>query len=114
MMQNHIVRKMCTSAAAGTEYMSQYGLTYGKVVSRMHWLSAPTMMACVGSVLAFQQADKQNKGTWMFRHKSLGLLTGLLVAPRLVPKLRAVNPGMLPGSTYLEHIGAKVRGSVGS
>merc|ERR1711862_159541 len=35
------------------------------------------------------QSPKEEKGAWMFRHKSLGLLTGLVVAPRL--GYRALN-----------------------
>jgi cytochrome b561 len=30
-----------------------------------------------------QEAPKQEKGKWMWRHKSLGLLTGFLVLPRV-------------------------------
>ena len=37
----------------------------------------------IACVLAAQEAPKGEKGAWMFRHKSLGLLTGLIVAPRL-------------------------------
>lgn len=50
--------------------------TYGFSVSTMHWLSGPAMIGCVGCVLAAQNAEKKDKGDWMFRHKSLGLLTG--------------------------------------
>lgn len=35
------------------------------------------------TVLKAQEAPKAEKGLWMHRHKSLGLLTGILVAPRL-------------------------------
>lgn len=44
----------------------------------------------------------------MFRHKSLGLLTGMLVAPRLVSKIMSRSPGKLPGSSTLEDIASKV------
>merc|ERR1712196_467196 len=74
----------------------------------MHWLSAPAMLGCIGSVLAAQQAEKKDKGTWMFRYKSLGLLTGILVAPRLASKIMSRNPGKLPGSSALEDIASKV------
>lgn len=40
-------------------------------------------MGSVASVMICQQSPKEEKGKWMFRHKSLGLLTGLIVAPRL-------------------------------
>lgn len=69
-------------------------------VSNMHWLSAPAMLGTIGTVLAAQQADKKDKGAWMFRHKSLGLLTGLLVCPRLVTKLMSVAPKPVPGNVF--------------
>lgn len=37
----------------------------------------------MNAVLKAQEAPKSEKGLWMHRHKSLGLLTGILVAPRL-------------------------------
>lgn len=49
------------------------------------------LVGCVGTVLKAQQAPKEEKGKWMFRHKSLGLLTGMVVAPRLA--YRVFNRG---------------------
>ena len=49
------------------------------------------LVGCVGTVLKAQQAPKEEKGKWMFRHKSLGLLTGMVVAPRLA--YRVLNRG---------------------
>ena len=40
-------------------------------------------MGCVATVLKAQEAPKEEKGKWMWRHKSLGLLTGIIVAPRV-------------------------------
>jgi len=40
-------------------------------------------MGSVASVLICQQSPKEEKGKWMWRHKSLGLLTGMIVAPRI-------------------------------
>ena len=59
------------------------GQAYSVVASHFHWFVAAPLMGCVASVLIAQQAPKEDKGTWMFRHKSLGLLTGMIVAPRL-------------------------------
>ncbi|KAL3789811.1 hypothetical protein ACHAW5_011234 [Stephanodiscus triporus] len=56
---------------------------YTVVASYYHWLVAAPLMGSVASVLICQQSPKEEKGKWMFRHKSLGLLTGLIVAPRL-------------------------------
>ncbi len=33
--------------------------------------------------IATPKEDKAGKGKWMWRHKSLGVLTGIVVAPRL-------------------------------
>ncbi|EJK74981.1 hypothetical protein THAOC_03309, partial [Thalassiosira oceanica] len=44
---------------------------------------AVPLTGSIACVLAAQQAPKGEKGPWMYRHKSLGLLTGLIVAPRL-------------------------------
>ena len=48
----------------------------------MHWVVAFPLIGSIGSVLKAQDAPKEDKGTWMYRHKSLGLLTGIVVAPR--------------------------------
>jgi cytochrome b561 len=64
---------------------------YSSAASYFHWMVAIPLTGCVGTVLKAQQAPKEEKGTWMFRHKSLGLLTGMLVAPRLA--YRVFNRG---------------------
>ena len=56
---------------------------YTVAASYFHWLVAAPLVASIGSVLICQQSPKEEKGKWMFRHKSMGLLTGLIVAPRL-------------------------------
>ena len=64
------------SAAAG----------YTITASYLHWIVAAPLIGSVGSVLKAQslpKEDKAGKGLWMHRHKSLGLLTGLVVAPRV-------------------------------
>jgi cytochrome b561 len=60
---------------------------YSRVASYFHWVVAIPLIGCVGTVLQAQQAPKEEKGVWMFRHKSLGLLTGCMVAPRLLYRL---------------------------
>ena len=56
---------------------------YTIAASYYHWIVAAPLMGSVASVLICQQSPKEEKGKWMWRHKSLGLLTGLVVAPRL-------------------------------
>lgn len=56
--------------------------TYSLTASWFHWAVALPLMGSIGTVLKAQSAPKEEKGEWMFRHKSLGLLTGIIVAPR--------------------------------
>jgi cytochrome b561 len=56
---------------------------YSVAASYFHWVVAAPLIGSVGCVLKCQQSPKEEKGKWMWRHKSLGLLTGLIVAPRL-------------------------------
>uniref|UniRef100_A0A7S2UZ64 Cytochrome b561 bacterial/Ni-hydrogenase domain-containing protein n=1 Tax=Fibrocapsa japonica TaxID=94617 RepID=A0A7S2UZ64_9STRA len=81
--------------------------SYTKAVSYMHWLSAPAMLGCVGTVLQAQQVKGKSKGDFMFYHKSLGLLSGILVAPRLGAKLISKAPAAIEGSMF-EQIAAKI------
>jgi 1,2-dihydroxy-3-keto-5-methylthiopentene dioxygenase len=62
-------------------------LAYSYTASWFHWTVAGCVLGTVGTVLKAQQAPKQDKGTWMHRHKSFGLLTGMIVAPRLAYRL---------------------------
>jgi 1,2-dihydroxy-3-keto-5-methylthiopentene dioxygenase len=77
----------------------------------MHWLTAIPIIGCVGCVLKAQEAPKEDKGTWMHRHKSLGLLSGMIVAPRLAYRLvsrSSYSIESLPGSSKIEHMLANV------
>jgi len=84
---------------------------YPRAASVYHWAVAVPLMGSVGTVLKAQQAPKEEKGKWMWRHKSLGLLTGLIVAPRLVyrtvnwAKYKAVPPAE---GGQVEHIAANI------
>jgi superoxide oxidase len=60
---------------------------YSRAAGALHWLVAIPFIASIGSVLKAQQAPKEEKGLWMFRHKSMGLLAGMLVAPRFAYRL---------------------------
>jgi cytochrome b561 len=45
------------------------------------------MIGCVGTVLTAQRAPKEDKPRLMNLHKSLGLLTGMIVAPRVAYRI---------------------------
>jgi 1,2-dihydroxy-3-keto-5-methylthiopentene dioxygenase len=62
-------------------------LGYTAAASYMHWIVAFPLIGSVASVLQAQSAPKEQKGELMWRHKSLGLLTGMLVAPRVAYRL---------------------------
>ena len=54
--------------------MSVQSFAYSTAASYFHWFAAVPMIGCVGTVLKAQQAPKEEKGKWMFRHKSLYVL----------------------------------------
>ena len=56
---------------------------YTKAASYYHWMVALPLTGSIACVLKAQDAPKGEKGPWMHRHKSLGLLTGIVVLPRL-------------------------------
>ncbi len=61
-------------------------VAYTRVASYYHWLVAAPLIGSVASVLKCQntpKAEKKEKARWMWRHKSLGVLTGLVVLPRV-------------------------------
>ena len=79
---------------------------YSRVASYYHWMVAVPLIGCVASVLQAQQAPKEDKGLWMFRHKSLGLLTACVVAPRVlyrVANMSSYNVQHLPGNAGWEN-----------
>jgi superoxide oxidase len=78
---------------------------YSRTASYFHWLVAVPLIGCVGCVLQAQQAPKEEKGDWMFRHKSLGLLTGIIVAPRFLYRLTSgvYNVRSLQGNAAWEN-----------
>ena len=78
---------------------------YSRATSSLHWLSAVSLIGAVGSALKAQSTtDKKTKGEIMFYHKSLGLLTGILLVPRVAAALITKRPGPLHGSSKAEHI----------
>mmetsp|Transcript_18324 Transcript_18324/g.38332 ORF Transcript_18324/g.38332 Transcript_18324/m.38332 type:complete len:184 (-) Transcript_18324:125-676(-) len=85
--------------------MSGAGKAYTVLASYYHWAVAAPLMGSIASVLICQQSPKSEKGKWMFRHKSLGLLTGLVVAPRLGYRLfnsAGYKVGHVPGTGPIE------------
>ena len=84
---------------------------YTVTASWLHWATALPMIGCVGSVLKAQQSPKEEKGKWMFRHKSLGLLSALVVGPRLAYRVlgnQAFKVQKLEGAHPLEVTASKV------
>mmetsp|Transcript_33778 Transcript_33778/g.62073 ORF Transcript_33778/g.62073 Transcript_33778/m.62073 type:complete len:85 (-) Transcript_33778:340-594(-) len=55
--------------------MSGAGKAYTILASYYHWAVAAPLMGSIASVLICQQSPKSEKGKWMYRHKSLGLIT---------------------------------------
>lgn len=67
--------------------MSFASSAYSITASYFHWFAAVPMIGCVGTVLKAQQSPKEDKPKLMNLHKSLGLLTGMIVAPRLAYRI---------------------------
>jgi 1,2-dihydroxy-3-keto-5-methylthiopentene dioxygenase len=79
---------------------------YTASASYFHWIVAFPLIGTVATVLKAQQVPKEEKGEWMWRHKSLGLLTGMLVAPRVAYRLLSrdsYHVEKLMGSSSTEH-----------
>jgi len=85
--------------------------TYSKGLARMHWLTAPAMLGCVGCVMVKQQLPNGHKdiGTLMFYHKSLGLMTAIFAGPRIAARLMSSIPSAMPSvvNASAEHVMAK-------
>jgi cytochrome b561 len=60
---------------------------YSVTASYFHWFAAFPMIGCVVTVLKAQQAPKEDKAGLMNLHKSMGLLTGMIVAPRVAYRI---------------------------
>ncbi|GAB5032615.1 cytochrome b561 [Nannochloropsis oceanica] len=82
--------------------------TYSKALSLFHWLVGLSMMGSVGAVLQAQQVKGKEKGVWMFRHKSLGLLAGILIAPRFIFRLSSKIPAPMKEWNGFEQIASKI------
>jgi hypothetical protein len=63
--------------------MSYAKAAYSVTASNLHWFTAIPVVGCIGCVLKAQNSPKNEVGTWMHRHKSLGLLSAMIIAPRL-------------------------------
>lgn len=61
-------------------------LVYTRAASYYHWMVAAPLVGSIACVLKAQytpKEEKKEKMMWMWRHKSLGVLTGLVVLPRV-------------------------------
>jgi len=88
--------------------MSVPKTAYSVAAANLHWFTAIPALGCVGSVLQAQQAPKEEKGKWMWRHKSLGLLTGMIVVPRVGYRLfnRSAYKVLPLEGSKIEHMAA--------
>mmetsp|Transcript_11021 Transcript_11021/g.14526 ORF Transcript_11021/g.14526 Transcript_11021/m.14526 type:complete len:155 (-) Transcript_11021:330-794(-) len=81
-------------------------MAYSVTASWFHWAVALPAVGCVGCVLKAQQSPKEEKGKWMYRHKSLGLLAGCIIVPRVGYRLLsrpAYNVRHLQGNSAIEN-----------
>jgi superoxide oxidase len=83
---------------------------YSLTASAFHWAVAIPTIASIGAVLKAQSVPKEEKGKWMFRHKSMGLLVGMIVAPRVAYRMlsrSSYNVSKLEGNSSTENVLAK-------
>lgn len=84
---------------------------YSVTASAFHWATAIPLIGCIGTVLKAQESPKEEKGMWMHRHKSLGLLTGMIVLPRVAYRLTSMASYKvrdIPGLMDVEHKAANI------
>eukprot|EP01084_Bolivina_argentea_P221072 374524_1 len=99
----NMFKRQMTTATAETGTIQ----TYSKGTKWLHISMAAGILGCFGTV-QYQQntTDKEMKGKAMFYHKSIGLLVGMAMVPRLALRFASKVPSPLPGSP-LEHMAAK-------
>ena len=77
-LQHRLTKTRLSSISEG----SQDG--YTSSMKGFHWAMAGGALACTGLVQYQQRTDdKQLKGDLMFWHKSIGLLMGMVLIPRI-------------------------------
>ncbi|CAJ1364371.1 unnamed protein product [Effrenium voratum] len=83
---------------------------YPRAMRIMHWTGAAGVLGCVGTVKAAQNSDKDSsvlgigKGTWMYVHKSMGLLMLGALVPRAALRLLASVPRPVPGADWEQRL----------
>jgi len=79
---------------------------YPFLMKGFHWGMAAGALGCIGLVQYKQRTeDKKLQGDLMFYHKSIGLLLGIAILPRLAIRMASKIPP-LPAGSKLEHLGA--------
>ena len=69
---------------------------YSRLMQVNHAVGGAAVVACVGTVLQAQGSKGQAKGDLMFWHKSFGLLSAVLLGPRLAARLVQAMPRAAP------------------
>jgi len=85
---------MSTGAASGVPAVPA---TYSTLMQANHLLGGAAVLGCVGTVLQAQKYKPgKDKGDLMFLHKSFGLLSFLLLGPRLAARALQTLPSAPP------------------
>lgn len=83
---------------------------YAQSVQLFHWSMGAGILFLIASAKLNQwtpKDEKERKKTIMWYHKSVGLLMGLLIAPRLLARFSSKIPDAIPGP-YWEHFASKL------
>ena len=88
---------------------SEQSDSYSTGVQIMHWGMGICLGGAVSTVLLAQNTkDKEEKGKYMWIHKSFGTAAAMLIVPRLVFRLTSSAPGPIPGTQAIERILANI------
>ena len=93
-LRTRLGRGMSTGAASGVPAVPA---TYSTLMQANHLLGGAAVLGCVGTVLQAQKYKPgKDKGDLMFLHKSFGLLSFLLLGPRLAARALQTLPSAPP------------------
>lgn len=88
---------------------------YSRTAGYLHWGAAMPMIVSVGAVIKAQQCPKKSteRQWWMHQHESFGLLTAMILVPRMVYRVvsyKSYNvkplPEIITGNASVEHTAA--------
>merc|ERR1719230_766374 len=75
---------------------------YSLATKCMHWTMGSAVLGCFAFVQISYYRPKEEKGYWMWLHKSCGLIVAGLLLPRIFLRLASKVPPHVPGPWVLQ------------